>query len=25
VRKVTYEWGGVDKNRPRCELTIESY
>lgn len=22
IKKVTYVWGGVDKDNPRCELTI---
>ena len=24
IKKVSYIWGGVDKNNPRCELVIKS-
>lgn len=25
VRKVTFKWGGVDKNRPRAELVVKKF
>lgn len=24
LKRVTYQWGGVDKNNPRCELIIKT-